>query len=221
LEGAHISSGIRAVSGAIEKVRIDPTDLRVGYEVLGQDNGARPRGICGSGIIDALAEMRKAGLVLANGRLNEAANRIAVDTQGIGRSFTLVPGEATSIGRPIQVTLHDIRQIQLAKAALAVGIKLLMKAARVDEVDRLILTGAFGARFDWKNAASIGMLPPNCVSGKVETVGNAAGLGAVLALLNWDYRDRATLVSNQAHVLELAEHPEFETEFFEAMDFPD
>ncbi|MEW6402663.1 MAG: ASKHA domain-containing protein [Chloroflexota bacterium] len=221
LEGAHISSGIRAVSGAIEKVRVDPHDLHVTCEVLGQHNGARPRGICGSGIIDALAEMRKAGLVLANGRLNEAANGIAVDAQGIGRSFTLVSAEATSIGRPIQVTLHDIRQNQLAKAALAVGIKLLMKAAGVDEVDRLILTGAFGARFDWKNAASIGMLPPNCVSGKVETVANAAGLGAVLALLNRDYRERATSVSNQANVLELAEHPEFETEFFEAMNFPD
>jgi uncharacterized 2Fe-2S/4Fe-4S cluster protein (DUF4445 family) len=189
--------------------------------VLGQLNGAKPRGVCGSGIIDALAEMRKAGLVLANGRLNESSSGISVDAQGIGRTFTLVPAEATSIGRPIQMTLHDVRQIQLAKAALAVGIKLLMQAAGVDRVDRLILTGAFGARFDWKNATAIGMLPANCVSGKVETVENAAGLGAVFALVNRNYRERAISVSNRTGILELAEHPQFQTEFFAAMEFPD
>lgn len=221
LEGAHISAGIRAVSGAIEKVKVDPTDFHVTCEVLGQHNGARARGICGSGIIDALAEMRKAGLVLASGRLNESAAGIAADAQGIGRTFTLVPEEATSIGRPIQVTLHDVRQIQLAKAALAVGIKLLLETAGVDRVDRLILTGAFGARFDWRNAAAIGMLPANCVSGQVETVENAAGLGAVFALLNRTYRERAISVSKRTKVLELAEHPEFQTEFLEAMEFPD
>jgi uncharacterized 2Fe-2S/4Fe-4S cluster protein (DUF4445 family) len=116
--------------------------------------------------------------------------------------------------------LKDIRQIQLAKAALAGGINLLMNAAGVDHIDLLILTGAFGARFDWKNAASIGMLPASCVSGRVEIVQNAAGLGAVAALLDWNYRRRASIVSEKTVILELSEHPQFLEEFNSALDFP-
>ena len=221
LEGAHISSGMRAISGAIEKVWIDPRDLRVSYHVLGEENGAKVCGVCGSGIIDAVAEMRRNRLILANGRLNESIPGIASDAKGVGCTFTLVQADSTANGRPIDITLVDVRQIQLAKAAMAAGIRLLMKVAGVDGVDRLILTGAFGARFNWKNAACIGMLPSCCVSGTVETVENAAGLGAMFALLDRNYRERAMCVSEKAKVSELAEHPEFQMEFLSALDFPD
>jgi len=220
LEGAHVSSGMRAVTGAIDRMRINPIDFTVTYNVLGHEKGARPKGICGSGIIDAVSEMRKAGLILPNGRLNESLPCIESDSGGVGRSFTLVQADATVNGQPILITLKDIRQIQLAKAALAGGINLLMNAAGVDHIDLLILTGAFGARFDWKNAASIGMLPASCVSGRVEIVQNAAGLGAVAALLDWNYRRRASIVSEKTVILELSEHPQFLEEFNSALDFP-
>ena len=220
LEGAHISSGMRAVSGAIDRIKIDPTDFTVSCSVLGHEKGAMPKGICGSGIIDAVSEMRKAGLILQNGRLNESLPGIESDSSGVGRSFTLVQADATVNSRPIVITLNDIRQIQLAKAALAVGINLLMNAAGVDQLDLLILTGAFGARFDWHNAVSIGMLPARCVSGEVKIIENAAGLGAVSALLDRNYRRRASIVSEQAGILELSEHPQFLEEFTSALDFP-
>lgn len=221
LEGAHISSGMRAVSGAIEKLWIDPLDLKVDYALLGQENGIKPRGICGSGIIDAVAGMRRSGIILTNGRLNESLPGVGLDSQNIGRTFTLVEADSAANARPIQITLQDVRQIQVAKAALAAGIRLLMQSAGVDCVDRLILTGAFGARFDWKNARSIGMLPSCCVTGTVQTVENAAGLGAVMALLDKNCRERAIQISDKTMVLELAEHPQFSTEFLLAVDFPE
>ena len=220
LEGAHISSGMRAVTGAIDRIRIDPVDLKISYNVLGHEDGVRPKGICGSGVIDAVSEMRKAGLILPNGRLNESMPGVESDPCGVGRSFTLVQADATVNGRPILITLKDIRQIQLAKAALAVGINLLMDAASVDKIDLLILTGAFGSRFDWKNAVAIGMLPSRCVSGRVEIIENAAGLGAVSALLDQSYRKRASIVSEKTVILELSKHPQFIEEFNSALEFP-
>lgn len=220
LEGAHISCGMRAVPGAIEKLSIDPLNLNVTCDVLGGRNGAKPLGMCGSGIIDAVAEMRRSGIVLPNGRINESVPGVTLDTRGIARAFTLVEADATENGRPIQMTLQDVRQIQVAKAALAVGIELLMEVAGVERLDRLILTGAFGARFDWHHAAAIGMLPSCCVTGSVQPVENAAGLGAVRALLDRKCRERAMRVSQRAKVLELAEHARFQTEFLSAVDFP-
>jgi uncharacterized 2Fe-2S/4Fe-4S cluster protein (DUF4445 family) len=164
--------------------------------------------------------MRRVGLIRENGRLNEAKPGVISDSKGIGRRFTLVPADSTATGSPIEVTLLDVRQIQVAKAALNVGIRLLMDVAGVDRVDRLVLTGAFGARFNWRNAAAIGMLPPSCISGAVETVVNGAGLGAVLALLDSKHRKAAGLVAEKVKVLELAEHPDFPTEFPMAMEFP-
>lgn len=220
LEGAHISSGMRAANGAIDRLRISSTDFTVSYNVLGNETGAKPRGICGSGIIDAVSEMRKAGLILQSGRLNESLPGIESDSSGIGQRFNMVTAKASASGQPIVITLNDVRQIQLAKAALAVGIRLLMNAAGVEFIDRLILTGAFGARFDWKNAVTIGMLPSSCVCGIVEIVENAAGLGAVSALLDWNYRQRASAVSENTVILELSEQPTFLEEFTAALDFP-
>lgn len=219
-EGAHISSGMRAVQGAINKIKIDPADFDVSYNIIGGKAAGPPRGICGSGIIDAVAEMRRASLILQNGRLNEAKPGVVCDSKGIGRRFTLVAGDYTATGSPIEITLADIRQIQVAKAALEVGISLLMSVAGVHRVDRLVLTGAFGARFDWQNAAVIGMLPASSVSGTVETIANGAGLGAVMALLDRKHRERAKIVAEKVKVLELAEHPAFPMEFPMAMEFP-
>jgi len=220
LEGAHISCGMRAVRGAIHTIRVKALDYSVSYDFFGTEEGSQPRGVCGSGIIDAVAEMRRAGIILPNGRINEATPGVAVDSRGIGRGFILVPEQSSATGSPIQLTLNDVRQIQVAKAALAVGIRLLMSSAGVDRADRLVLTGAFGARFDWKNAAAIGMLPPCAIAPRIESLDNAAGVGAVAALLDAKLRQDAARFTETVRVVELAEHPDFPMEFPMSMDFP-
>jgi uncharacterized 2Fe-2S/4Fe-4S cluster protein (DUF4445 family) len=219
-EGAHISSGMRAIDGAINRIRIDPGNLDLTYNVIGHKTTSPPLGLCGSGVIDAVAEMRKVGLIRQTGRLDEAIPGVICDSKGIGRRFTLVTSDQTGTGSSIELTLSDIREVQLAKTALNLGIKFLLASAGAHHVDRLVLTGAFGARFDWKNAVAIGMLPPSCVSGAVEIVANAAGLGAVLALLDAKSREKAAALAQKVKVLELSEHPDFNTEFPFAVDFP-
>ncbi len=219
LEGAQLTCGMRASAGAIHRVKIDPASYEVSYEVLGGAE-ARPRGICGSGIIDAVAGMSQAGLLLANGRIKEGRPGVIADEQGIGRKFVLVTPEKTAIGQEIAISLADIRHIQLAKAALSAGIKLLRRRAGIDHIDQLILTGAFGARFDWQNAVAIGMLPPASVFTEVKTVENSAGIGAIMALLDKDQRSEAQDLSAKVHFLELARDPDFSEEFVKAMGFP-
>lgn len=220
LEGAQISCGMRAVSGAIDKVDIEPATGQVHYRALGNDSADLPIGVCGSGIIDAVAAMRRAGLLLANGRFKEGMPGVICDDRGIGRKFLLVPAEKSATGAEITITLQDIRQIQLAKAALAVGIDLLIRKAGVTNIDRTILTGAFGARFDWRSAVTIGMLPPGLQTGEVNSMDNLAGVGVVMALLDKNRRAEATELSKQVRFMELAREPDFETKFSQALIFP-
>lgn len=219
LEGAHIHCGMRATAGAIEKVSINPTDYSVSYEVLGK--AASPRGICGSGIIDTVAEMLRAGLILPTGRIHEGLPGVFVDGKGIGRKFVLVSADDLSVKKEIAITLTDIRQVQLAKSALSVGIRLLMRKAGLNHFDRLVLTGAFGARFNWKNAVAIGMLPGITSRTEVKIVENAAGRGAIMALLDGNLRKQIYNVAGQVHALELAQEPDFAEEFATATLFPE
>ncbi|MFH1060166.1 MAG: ASKHA domain-containing protein [Pseudomonadota bacterium] len=218
LEGAHLSAGMRAVTGAISRLAIDPASQALTSTVIGAETGARPSGLCGSGVIDAVACLRRAGVVRENGRLNEDVAGVAVDQGGIGRAFTLVLAAATATGRAIDLTLNDVRQIQLAKAALAAGIKLLLAEAGSPPLTRMVLTGAFGAKFDYLSAVDIGMLPAG--AGRVETMINAAGRGAVAALLDWSQRETAAALMARTQVLELAEHPDFPQTFAEEINFP-
>lgn len=219
LEGAHIHCGMRATAGAIDKVSINPADYSVTYRVLGK--ASPPRGLCGSGIIDTAAEMLRAGLLLPTGRIQEGLPGVCVDGEGIGRKFVLVPPDGSSLKKEIAITLRDIRQIQLAKSALSVGIRLLMRKAGLDFFDRLVLTGAFGARFNWKNAVAIGMLPEISEHTEVKIVENAAGMGAIMALLDKKLRKKIDNVTAQVHTLELAQEPDFAEEFAAATLFPE
>ncbi|MEW6672488.1 MAG: ASKHA domain-containing protein [Thermodesulfobacteriota bacterium] len=219
LEGAHIHCGMRASAGAIDRVSIDPGDFTVSYDVIGGKRS--PQGICGSGIIDAVAALRAAGLILPSGRLQEGLPGVVSDENGIGRRFILAAPRDVSTDREIFISLDDIRQVQLAKSAFAVGIKLLMRKAGVDHFDRLVLTGAFGARFNWKNAADIGMLPETAHRAEVKIVENAAGQGAVMALLDSSLRDRIHETAQQVRVLDLAREPDFAEEFAAGTLFPD
>jgi uncharacterized 2Fe-2S/4Fe-4S cluster protein (DUF4445 family) len=218
LEGAHISCGMRAAEGAIHRVAIEPLTLHPFCQVLGDPGRVRPRGICGSGIIDAMAAMRRAGLIMPNGRLSEGMPGVISDETGIGRRFVLVPAEDSASGLEIAITIQDIRQIQLAKAALFAGTKILLRKAGVDRVDRIVLTGAFGARFDWANAVSIGMFPD--LGAEIEVVANSAGRGAILGLLDSKLRREAIEIARKVRIIELAEEPDFQTEYILGMDFP-
>jgi uncharacterized 2Fe-2S/4Fe-4S cluster protein (DUF4445 family) len=220
LEGAHLSCGMRAVPGAIHRVTLEASERRMRWEVLGGSEGALAKGLCGSGIIDAVAAMRRAGLLLPSGRMAEGMPGVAVDEEGIGRRFVLVPAAETASGRDLSICLQDIRQIQLAKAALSVGIQFLMRRAGAAHVDRMVLTGAFGARFDWRNAAAIGMLPDAATSSRVEVVENAAGVGGIMALLDRRQREQARRLAESTRVMELAEEPDFATAFPMAVNFP-
>lgn len=221
LEGAHIQCGMRASAGAISAAVITPGTYRVAYEVMGNGPSLPVRGLCGSGIVDIVAEMRRTGLLRAGGRIREGLPGVVADEKGIGRKFVLISAEAAAGQREIAVTLADIRQIQLAKAALSAGISLLMRTAGIQQIDRLVLTGAFGARFNWQNAVAIGMLPHVGSRTDVRTVENAAGRGAVRALLDGRLRGPAAELARRIRFLELAEHPDFAAEFAAATIFPD
>ena len=218
LEGAHISCGMWASPGAIHKVVIDPDTYIPDYETLGGEN---PLGICGSGIVDAVAGMLRAGILLPTGRFKEGMPGVIVDDDGIGRSFTLVPKEETALGQPIEITLADIRQVQLAKAALLVGMKYLMNLAGITKVDRVVETGASGSIVDWESAVVMGMLPEWAKDADVHSVENAAGNGAMMALMDTKYRNEAKDLANKIQFIELADEPDFNSEFPNNMTFPE
>ena len=227
-EGSHIEFGMRAAPGAIERVRMDPQTLEVQFKVIGADEWSvdRPpgsigaRGICGSGIIEAAAEMLKAGVILPTGNLNpELHHERMIVEDGKPRKFVIAwPGE-TALDRAITVSQKDIRAIQLAKAALRAGAEILLSTYGIEKPDRVILAGAFGTYIDKNAALAIGMLP-ECEPDRVLSVGNAAGDGARFALLSLEKRSEASWVADVVEYVELATDPDFQREYVEAMHFP-
>ena len=224
-EGAEISCGQRAAPGAIERVRIDPlTRFRIigtepwsdeaGFADLSAATGVT--GVCGSGIIEVIAEMYLAGIITEDGVIDGAmaarTNRIV--RQGRTYSYVLREGE-----NPLTITQTDVRAIQLAKAALYAGIKLLMDKLQIDHVDRIGLAGAFGSFIDPKYAMVLGLVP-DCELEKVKAVGNAAGTGARMALLNRDYRREIEQTVTAIEKIETALEPKFQEHFVYAMALP-
>ena len=222
-EGAQLSCGQRAAPGVIERVRIDPTTLEPRYRVIGDERWSdepgfdpAPSGICGSGIVEAIAELHLAGIVhpdgTIDGRLAERSSRIVRS----GRTFTYV----VEAGEPeIAITQNDVRQIQLAKAALYAGARLLMDRMGIDAVDRVTLAGAFGSQIDPKYALILGMVP-DCEPGRVTSAGNAAGTGARIALLNRRLRRELERVVRGIEKVETAVEARFQEHFVDAMAIP-
>jgi uncharacterized 2Fe-2S/4Fe-4S cluster protein (DUF4445 family) len=227
-EGAEISSGQRAAPGAIERVRIDPVTLEPRIKVIGCDAWSDEEGfaagtdafgvtgICGSGIIEAIGEMYLAGLVTSDGVIDAgrsaSSDRIVAD--GRTASYVLWRG-----AREIRVTQADVRAIQLAKAALYAGCRLLMDKLGVERVDRIKLAGAFGTYIDPKYALVIGLVP-DCDLGKVTSVGNAAGTGARMALLSRKHRREIEALVARIEKVETAIEPRFQEHFVNAMALP-
>ncbi|MCL6447877.1 MAG: ASKHA domain-containing protein [Armatimonadetes bacterium] len=226
LEGAQIKFGMRAAPGAIEKVKIDPETLEISYKVIGQElwypeiKKTEAKGICGSGIIDIVAELFKTGIIDKNGRFNLKLNSPRVRRGEDNKpEYVLAWAEETSIGKDITFTQGDVRAVQLAKAALYVGARYLMEKLGVDRVDSITLAGAFGNYINKESAMVIGMIP-DCDLANVVAVGNAAGDGAKLALLDVDKRAEAAWIAREIEFVETAIEPDFQERFAAAMAFP-
>lgn len=216
-EGAHIQCGMTASRGAIEHLSIDAATYEVEYQVIG---GARPQGICGSGLIDAVAQMLVAGIVLPSGQINPDIPSPRLRGGQTEVEFVLVwAGEAAS-GRDIVITQRDIRQVQLAKAAFQAGIQILMKHMGVDRIDKVLLAGAFGSYIDKALAMTLGLLP-DCDLDRVSVVGNAAGYGARMALVSRSKRAEAIQIARQVKYLELTADPGLQPLFLSSTRFPE
>ena len=227
-EGAQINSGQRAAPGAIERVRIDPKTLIAKVKVIGSDlwsndEGFREEtknigvtGICGSGIIEAIAEMFLSGIVSAEGLIQQKNkdpnDRVFKD----GRTFSYLLFDGV---QKIVITQNDIRAIQLAKAALYAGAKLLMDKAGISQVDKIRFAGAFGSHIDVKYAMALGLIP-NCNINEVTSAGNAASTGARIALLDSESRKEIESAVTQIEKIETATEPLFQDYFVKAMSIP-
>jgi uncharacterized 2Fe-2S/4Fe-4S cluster protein (DUF4445 family) len=232
-EGAQISSGQRAAPGAIERVRIDRTTLEPRFRIIGVDawsdtsdfedavrkRGTGVTGICGSGIIEVVAELYLAGVVTADGVIDgslvDRTSRVVPD----GRTFSYVLFEPTDDGPRIVITQNDVRAIQLAKAALYAGVRLLMDHLEVETVEDIRLAGAFGSQIDPLHAMVLGLIP-DCDLARVRAAGNAAGTGALIALLSGEARSEVEGVVRRVEKIETAVEPRFQEHFVEAMAIP-
>ena len=221
LEGAHIEYGMRAAPGAIERVEIDKFTLEPRYRIIGEEewNIGKAKGICGSAIIDAVAEMFRVGIIDSRGRFRPGLSSMRVRNGENGPEYVVVWAQETSIGRDIPISLKDIRQIQLAKGALYVAARTLLKSAGLERPDKLILAGGFGSYIDKTRAMIIGLIPDLPLE-SVYAVGNAAGDGARIALLNVEKRREAGEVARTVRRYELPADPEFQNQFMLAMNFP-
>jgi len=221
LEGAHVEYGMRAAPGAIERVEIDATTLEPRYKIIGEENWntGKVKGICGSAIIDAVAEMFRVGILDARGKFKQGVESLRLRKTGSGMEFILAWEQETSIGRDIPITSHDVRAIQLAKAALYVAARKLLDETGIETPDKIILAGAFGSYIDKTKAMLIGMIP-DCPLENVSAVGNAAGDGARIALLNVEKRHEAMQVAQKVTRYELPTDPAFQNQFMLALNFP-
>jgi uncharacterized 2Fe-2S/4Fe-4S cluster protein (DUF4445 family) len=208
LEGGHIASGMRAADGAIERVRIG-ADGALALQVIG---GAKPVGLCGSGVLDALAAFVGAGWIDARGRI-----RRGEPVDGL-RAITLV--DETPDTPAVRYTQHDVRAVQLAKSAIRTGVKMLAAEAGMDElaIDRFVIAGAFGAYISVASAVAIGLLPP-LPRERFEQVGNAAGLGVQQMLASRERRARAAEIARQCRYVELSSRSDFQKTFLQHIGF--
>lgn len=229
LEGAQITFGMRAAPGAIERIKIDPETHEVDYKVIGREawkSYSKPeemqtRGICGSGILDLLAELYRAGVILKSGRFNpkQKSKRFRKNPENGQPEFVIAWANETSIKKDVVVTQKDVRQIQLAKGALYCGCKLMMRRMGIEKVDKVKIAGAFGTHVDREKALIMGLFP-DCPVENIIAVGNAAGDGARAALLNIEKRNEANWVARNVEYIELTVEKDFQQQFMEAMQIP-
>ena len=222
LEGAHISNGMRAAAGAIDSVKIDPNSFFVDYTTI---NDKKPMGICGSGLIDSVAEMLRSKIITRSGRFNkEFINHERFIERDKNIEFILAPKEETSTGKPVIISQKDIREIQMAKGAFYSGTNLILNYLdrtrdKTHQANQIFLAGAFGNYIDKRNAKFIGMIP-DIPDEKIYQIGNAAGMGAQHCLVNIDLRKKSQELLKKIEYVEIAIQKNFQREYAEAMYFP-
>lgn len=230
LEGAQLAFGMRAAPGAIERIKIDPDTHEVDYKVIGREawlkyskpEEMQTKGICGSGILDVLAELYRSGVIEKSGRFskNQKSNRFRENPDNPRqKEFIIAWANETSIGKDVVITQKDIRQIQLAKGALYAGCKLMMRRMGIEKVDTIKIAGAFGTHVAKEKALIMGLFP-DCDLENVLSVGNAAGDGARVVLLDRNMRKDANWISRNVEYIELTVEKDFEQQFMEAMQIP-
>ena len=236
LEGAQITFGMRAAPGAIERVRINPETLEARFRVIGEPRWSdewqigpevpaeeQPSylaaGICGSGIVEVVAEMFLAGIISADGRFDTTRQHRRLRHVGGRPAYILATAEQTAMGKPIVITQDDVRNVQLAKAALYAGARLLMNRSGAERIDHVVLAGAFGSYIDPHYALVLGLIP-DVAPEQISAVGNAAGDGARIALLNRQKRAEAAEVARWVRYVETAVDPDFQEEFVAALHLP-
>ena len=222
LEGAHIKDGMRAAGGAIDTVKIDPNNLEVSYTTI---KHKKPIGICGSGLIDTIAELLKSKVITRSGNFNRDLIRTDSFLQKNGKlEFIISNKNQTAINREITLSQKDIREVQMAKAAFFSGTNLILKYLRKKhennyEIKQIFLAGAFGNYINKENAKFIGMIP-DIPSKKIFQIGNAAGIGAKQCLLNKNLRSKADSLLEKIDYFEIALDKDFQREYAEAIYFP-
>ncbi|KYC51552.1 MAG: Na(+)-translocating NADH-quinone reductase subunit F [Candidatus Methanofastidiosum methylothiophilum] len=219
LEGGHLNFGMRASSGAIESIFIEKNSLDSFYKTI---NNSSPRGICGSGVIDLVAEMLRVGILDNSGKIIENGNeRIRKNISNNQKEFVVEWKQKTDIGKDIVVTASDIREIQLAKGAIMTGVNILLEKLdiKVNDIDNLYLAGAFGNYIDVNNAIKIGLIPDIPLE-KIKSVGNAAGEGAKISLLSRKMRCEEDIIIKKIDYIELASEKNFNAEFINSLKFP-
>lgn len=218
LEGAHISSGMRAAAGAIDTLKIIPETFEVNFSTIKK---RKPLGICGSGLVDAVSEMLRSKILTRSGNFNkEFLNHERINKTEKKTEFIIVKKNETSLGKNITITQKDIRQIQMAKAAFYSGMRLILKHLGEKLVlKQVYLAGAFGNYINKGNAKFIGMIP-DIPDNKIYQIGNAAGIGAQHCLLNKNLRVKAKNLLKEIQYIEIAVKEDFQKEFAEAMYFP-
>jgi len=227
LEGAHIRFGMRAAPGAIERIYVNPETKEPRYKVIGKEEWSDEmdpetigtKGICGSGIIDGVAEIFKAGIIDKTGRFVKEQETERVRKGEDGAEYVIAWANETSIGRDVTITIKDVRSVQLAKGALYAGAKIMMQKLGYEKLDRVVLAGAFGSFIDREEALVIGMYPDVELT-KAYAVGNAAGDGARMALLDRNKRIEADEWARKVEYIELSVEGNFEKEFMMAMHLP-
>lgn len=217
-EGAHIEYGMKAVSGAIEKVHIVKEPIEVKYTTI---NNSKPVGLCGSGVVDAIAQMFKCGIINKFGRFNSEIKTPRLKNINGKSVFVLVWKDETKINRDIYISEKDVNEILLAKAAIFAGCSLLMKKRKIEreDIESVMIAGAFGNHLDGENAKLIGLIP-DVPTNKIKFIGNTALTGAKLSLISKDMRRHGEFLSKNVEHLELATVSDFSTEFIDALQLP-
>jgi uncharacterized 2Fe-2S/4Fe-4S cluster protein (DUF4445 family) len=223
LEGAHIKHGMRAAAGSIDSIKIDPSTLDASYTTI---KNKRPIGICGSGLIDAVSEMLKAKILTRRGSFNkEKINDSHFIKKEKSLQYIIANSDETPMKEPITLSVDDVRQIQMAKGAFYSATRLMLQHLNDQfkdknyHIEQVFLAGAFGNYIDKENARFIGMIP-DIESEKIYQIGNAAGTGAQICLINQEQRNKAQELRNEIEYIEISVKKKFQREYAEAMYFP-